>query len=69
MKYIDDMSLAESVNLKEALVPNPSPTLPLQYHDRTHHVLPTSKLHLQAALQSLEEYSHTHQMSINREKN
>ena len=68
MKYIDDMSLAESVNLKEALVPNPSPTLPLQYHDRTHHVLPTSKLHLQAALQSLEEYSRTHKMSINREK-
>ena len=46
MKYIDDLSLAESVNLKEALMVNPNPTHPLQYHDRTHHLLPTSGLQL-----------------------
>ena len=68
MKYIDDLSLAESVNLKEALVVNPSPTHPLQYHDRTHHLLPTNTLQLQAELHNLEEYSHTHQMQINTEK-
>ena len=68
MKYIDDLSLAEAVNLREVLVENPHPSHPLQYHDRTHHLLPTGRLQLQAELHHLEEYSRTHQMQINTHK-
>ena len=68
MKFIDDLSLAEAVNLKETLLPNQTPTHPLNYHDHTHHVLPTGRLQLQNALQHLEEYSEKHHMKINTDK-
>ena len=37
MKYVDDLSLLQSLNLKEILLPNPvsDPPRPLAYHDRT----------------------------------
>ena len=40
LKYIDDLTLATAINLKETLVENPSPTHPTTYHDRTMHLLP-----------------------------
>ena len=70
MKYVDDLSLLQSINLKENLIPNPDPypARPLQYHDRTLHLLPASVCQLQTELERLEEYSQTHQMMINNNK-
>ena len=44
MKYVDDLSLVQSLNLREHLIPNPdpNPARPLAYRDRTHHLLPAS---------------------------
>jgi hypothetical protein len=37
MKYVDDMTMAESLNLRQELMPNPDTNLPrpLTYHERT----------------------------------
>ena len=40
LKYVDDMSLAESVNLKEMLVSVPDREQPENFHARTGHALP-----------------------------
>ena len=63
MKFIDDMMAAESIYLKEKLVENPNPVRPLQYHERTLHVLPDGVSHLQSLLDDSD-----HQMRINDEK-
>ena len=68
MKYVDDLSLVQSLNLRECLIPNPdpNPARPLAYHDRTHHLLPACDL--QEQLNMLVEYSNTHQMRVNENK-
>jgi hypothetical protein len=42
LKYIDNMTAAEAINLKKELIKNPNTNAvrPLQYHDRTKHILP-----------------------------
>ena len=49
MKYVDDLSMAQSLNLIECLIPNPDPkpARPLSYHDRTGHLLPTDTCHVE----------------------
>ena len=39
LKYVDDMSLLEALNLKKILMENPDPIRPLSYHKRTENVL------------------------------
>ena len=68
MKYVDDLSYAQSINLKESLTDNPYPTLPTTYHDRTHHTLPATACQLQGELNRLVEYSKRNQMRINEDK-
>ena len=68
LKYIDDMTVAESVNLKESLVEICNPQHPLKYHERTGHSLPPSKSKLQNVLTELVTYSDEHQMKINGSK-
>ena len=46
LKYVDDMSLDESVNLKELLVAVPDRAQPDNYHARTGHVLAKEKKNL-----------------------
>ena len=67
MKYVDDISLAQSLNMKNCVIdnPDPSPTLPLTYHDRTGHILPTTQLPLQLQLDRLVELCKTQDMVIN----
>ena len=64
MKYVDDISLAQSLNMKDCVVtnPDPSPTLPPTYHDRTGHILPTTQLPLQLQLDRLAELCKTQDM-------
>ena len=42
LKYIDDLSFGAAINLKENLIVNPDPDLPLplSFHERTRHLLP-----------------------------
>ena len=70
MKYVDDLSLAQSLNLRENLIcnPDPNPPRPLAYHDRTQHLLPANSCELQDNLDQLVEYSQRYQMQINEGK-
>ena len=70
LKYIDDMTVAESLNLKKQLVkkPDPNPPRPLQFHDRTGHILPQGVSEVQMQLETIKTYSEDHQMRLNVEK-
>ena len=70
MKFIDDMTAAVSIDIKNNLVrnPDPNPARPLQYHDRTQHILPESNNELQSFLNDLKIYTNDHQMRINEDK-
>lgn len=57
MKFIDDMTVAESIHLKEQLIVNPDPVHPLQYHERTGHILPMEKSQVQSVLDELQDYT------------
>ena len=67
MKYVDDLVMAQSLNMKECLIPNPdpSPARPFAYHDRTNHLLPITACALQDELARLNEYAEDNQMQIN----
>ena len=65
--FIDDSSEAEAINLKKQLINNPAQRpYPLNYHERTQHILPTSKL--QQKLNTIEEFTKNNQMKINESK-
>lgn len=70
MKYIDDMSLAEAVNLKESLVENKdhNPQRPFTFHERTNRRFPPGAYKLQEQLNNLQTYCEENQMKINRNK-
>ena len=55
LKFIDDMTAAVSINIKEKLVrnPDPNPIRPFRYHDRTQHILPEDQSQLQTFLNDL----------------
>ena len=68
LKYVDDLSIAQSINLKECLITNTNPIRPFELHDQTNHVLPRDSYSLQQQLNKLVEYSKTHEMKINEKK-
>ena len=70
MKYIDDMTMAEAINLRQKLMPNPdtSQPRPFSYHERTQQVLPENDFNLQDNLNKLLEYCRANEMSVNKDK-
>ena len=70
MKYVDDLSLAVSINLKESLVTNPemNPQRPLSYHNKTNHILPEGRNVMQGVFHNLMEFANQHEMVINGDK-
>ena len=70
LKYVDDLSMAQAINLKECLItnPDPNPPKPLSYHDRTNHILPSNSYSLQGDLDNLADYALRHGMVINTAK-
>ena len=70
LKYIDDMSVAESINLKQCLRQSKDDELqrPLEFHDRTEHVLPTEHSQVQRALNDLKMYCKEKEMTKNEAK-
>ena len=69
-KYVDDLTLAEVINLKEKLKFDPEKEweLPLNFHNRTKQVLPTTESKVQEQLERLHEYAIENEMKINIEK-
>ena len=68
LKFVDDLTLAESVNLKDSLVPAENRPRPDQYHARTGHTLPKELSRLDKRLQETEKYCTDNEMKINRRK-
>ena len=70
MKFVDDLTLAEAINVKDCVLPNPDPNppRPLSYHDRTLHVLPTDQTPIQGELDRMVQYCTENKMKINEEK-
>ena len=67
-KFIDDLTVAVSVNLKQSLVKDNTLPRPLTYRSRTNHTLPTHANTMQEELNKISQYVESHQMVINKAK-
>ena len=69
VKYLDDGSVAVSVNLKKCLKPIPvKRARPLNYHERTEQILPAENNLLQYYLHDTENFVNENKMKINNKK-
>ena len=70
LKYVDDFSLAESINLPEQLIkiPDNERPQPDSYHARTGHVLPLDRSRVFKQLQRTEEFAKANEMQLNYKK-
>jgi hypothetical protein len=70
LKYVDDMTLAESINLKDKLISVPESVRPLpdSYHARTGHALPVENSEVFRQLQETRNYATENKMKINYKK-
>ena len=68
MKYIEYLSFASALNLKDNLVVDHDLPMPLSYHERTNHTLPREKNQIQHQFDDLKSFANDHQMVINEEK-
>ena len=67
-KWIDDMTIAEAVNLKNCLIENNHQQQPVTFHERTGHFLPSEKSQVQTLLTEIFEYTKKNEMQINESK-
>ena len=69
-KYVDDLTLAEALDLKKCLVSDSENSFvkPLNYHNRTEHKLPPQQSQVQDQLHKLQEYAKVNEMKINVKK-
>ena len=68
MKFIDDMTIAESIFLNEKLIKNPQPVQPFRLHETTGQILPKESCQTQTMLDEIVAYTQEHQMKINKDK-
>ena len=70
MKFVDDMTLAETINLPTKLqsIPDCARPLPDMYRARTGHVLPPERSVIYRQLQKTEQYAQVNRMKINYNK-
>ena len=70
LKYVDDMTLAEAIKMKEKLVHVPESVRPLpdSFHARTGHTLPTTQCEISKKLVDTQKYADDNEMKINKEK-
>ena len=67
-KFVDDLTLAVSIDLKSELVKNPNMICPPTFHERKGYILSAEACEMQTQLDTLLEYSNSHQMKINHSK-
>ena len=69
MKFVDDGTVAVSVDLKACLVPDPvDRARPHNYHERTGHILPDENNLLQHYIWDTEQFVSGNKMTINKQK-
>ena len=69
VKFVDDGTVAVSVNLKTCLVPDPvDRPRPHNYHERTGHILPVQNNLLQFYVKDTENFVSSNNMIINKQK-
>ena len=70
LKYVDDLTMAESIDLAEKLVHVPASDRPMpdRYHARTGQVLPVGSSEVFKQLQKTEVYASQNQMKLNYKK-
>ena len=54
------MTVIEALDLKTTLVENPNLVRPLQYRERTGHIINEQALNMEETLKSLKDYSEAH---------
>ena len=67
-KFVDDMTIGESFNIKECLIPNPDRPLPDSYHARLGLRLEPEKSKTYEQIQMIKDYSETNEMKLNLSK-
>ena len=70
LKYVDDFTLAEAINLPKQLVrvPDSERVQPDNYHARTGHILPLKNSKIYEQLKKTETYAEENEMKINYKK-
>ena len=69
LKYIDDLTIAESVDLKNLQVkPTDQRILPEDYHSRTGHTLNTDKSSVVKQIDAIQSYASNNKMKLNLKK-
>ena len=69
VKFVDDGTVAVSVDLRESLIPDPEVrTKPLKYHERTGHVLPAENNLLQHYIRDTENFIAENKLQLNKKK-
>ena len=68
LKYVDDLSIAEAINLPEKLVLAPGRQQPDAFHARTGHVLPAASSDVFKQLRRIQDYARDNEMVINQKK-
>ena len=70
LKYVDDLTYAESINLSEQLkaIPADERPLPDSYHARTGHVFPIENSRICQQLNKTEDYVSVNEMKLNHKK-
>ena len=69
-KFVDDMTMGIALNLEKTLIkdPDPNPVLPLNFHNRTGHILPRDNNIMQKELDGLITYVQEKEMKVNVDK-
>ena len=70
VKWIDDLTILSTVNLETQAVHDPDHNMqrPLNFHNRTEHMLPIQHNMLQKDVWNLQQFAHDNSMVINQEK-
>ena len=68
LKYVDDLTIAEAIKLKDKLVPAPDRPLPDNYHARTGHALPRENSEVFKQMLATNQYAEDNEMKINFKK-
>ena len=68
LKYIDDLTLAEAIKLKNLQTDTRELEFPVNFHQRTGHTLPESMFKSQTKVKEIVDYANTNGMKINSTK-
>ena len=68
LKYVDDLSELEAINLKQQLIADDNRSRPDNFRARTGHILPPEKSKTHQMIQNINYYANINQMKLNLQK-